>query len=181
MPAINSVAKNTASFFGSRNVAGGVADEFDAAVAPTTAQHPLDGWTPEQVVQHVNDLGLKTQRDQLILWSGLGRGDAGISLSQQYALENGGITLELTPGGSWLNKMDLFGGNSPFSRNQTLQIWSDVSTGMIQQASGQVRSLVGEVNPASIYRQEQAELFVNKNITGLDELNLKPRYGFNNR
>ena len=110
----------------------------------------------------------------------LGRGDAGKVLSQEYAAENGGVTLEMTPGGKWLDQMDLFKPDSPFSREQTLQIWSDVSTRMIREASGQVRSIIGTVNPSSIYREEQAELFINKNISGLDELNLKPRYKFGN-
>lgn len=39
---------------------------------------------------------------------------------------------------------------------------------MIQQASGQVRSLVGTVRPSSIYRAEQSEILMNKNILGLD-------------
>lgn len=114
------------------------------------------------------------------MWSGLGRGNAGIRLSQEYARENGGITLEMTAGGKWLNQMDLYGATSPFSRAEAGQIWESISACMIQQARGQVRSLIGIVNPTSIYRAEQTELFMNKNILGLDELNLKPRYGFGN-
>jgi len=51
---------------------------------------------------------------------------------------------------------------------------------MVQQASGQVRSLIGTVNPSSIYRTEQMDLLMNKNILGLDELNVMPRYTFGN-
>jgi len=140
----------------------------------------LEGWTPQQVVDYVDKLGLETPRDQLILWSGLGHGDAGVRLSQAYAAENGGVTLELTAGGKWLDELDLFGMNSPFSRVEARQIWSNVSTRMVQQASGQVRSLIGTVNPSSIYRAEQAEILMNDKILGLDELNLKPRYVFGN-
>ena len=86
----------------------------------------------------------------------------------------------MTAGGKWLDQMDLYGSNSPFSRTEAGKIWEKVSTRMIQQASGQVRSLVGIVNPSSVYRAEQSELFMNENILGLDELNLRPRYGFGN-
>ena len=97
-----------------------------------------------------------------------------------YAATNGGITLEMTRGGKWLDELDLFGKNSPFSRIEARQIWANVSTRMIQQASGQVRSLVGTVNPTSIYRAEQTEILMNEKILGLDELILKPRYVFGN-
>ena len=174
------VGRNVAGMFGRGGVFNSVAGEFDAAAGSNIPKQPLEGWTPEQVIQHVNQLGLNTPRDQLILWSGLGRGDEGVALSQQYAAENGGITLEMTSGGKWLNQMDLFGGSSPFSQVEARQIWTNVSTNMIQDASGQVRSLIGEVSPSSVYRAEQAELMINKNVLGLDELNLKPRYGFSN-
>ena len=143
-------------------------------------KHSLKGLTPQQVVQKVNQLGLKTPRDQLLLWSALGRSNSGVVLSQEYAALNGGMTLEMTQGGKWLDQMDLFGANSPFTRAESRQIWEKVSTNMIQQASGQVRSLIGTVHPSSIYRAEQMELLMNKDILGLDELNLKPRYGFGN-
>ena len=58
----------------------------------------------------------------------------------------------MTQGGKWLNKMDLFRGNSPFTKNEALQIWDNVSTKTIHQASGQVRSVIGQVRPDSIYR-----------------------------
>jgi hypothetical protein len=141
-------------------------------------KHPLEGWTPQDVIEYANKLGLKTPRDQLILWSGLGRGKAGVILSQEYALANGGMTLEMTSGGKWLNEMNLFGNNSPFTRIEAGRIWEGLSEEMIRHASGQVRSLIGTVSPTSIYRAEQSEILMNDKISGLDELNLKPRYSF---
>ena len=125
----------------------------------------------------VDELGLKTPKDQLILWSGLGRGNEGIKLSQQYAAKHGGVTLEMTPGGSWLHQMDLFAGNSPFTRDQATNIWRDVSRSYTQQASGQARSLLGQVRPNSIYQsQELQELRMNPRILGFEELYLKPKF-----
>ncbi len=85
----------------------------------------------------------------------------------------------MTPGGEWLNKMDLFETNPPFSLNEAGDVWASVSKSLTQQASGQVRALLGQVRLQSIYAsQEMGELLMNQNVLGLDELNLKPRYIF---
>ena len=169
-----------------RGVVGGVlartglrvVRDGEEGVMQAATKHPLTGLSPRNVVRLADEIGLGTSRDQLILWSGIGKDNMGVTLSQEFARANGGLTLEMTQGGKWLDKMDLFGVNSPFSKNEALQIWDNVSTKMIQQASGQVRAVIGQVRPESIYRAEQAEIFMNNKITGLDELNLKPRYVF---
>jgi len=160
-------------FFG----AGGRVLENNSAMQATT-KHPLSGLSVENVVRLVDEIGLETPRDELILWSGLGRGDEGVRLSQEYARDNGGITLEMTSGGKWLHEMNLLGVNSPFTFKEAVQIWEGVSTKLTQQASGQVRSIIGQVRPISIYRSEQSEILMNRRITGLDELYLKPRFIF---
>lgn len=141
-------------------------------------EHPLKGWAVEQVVQHANILGLQTPRDSLILWSGLGKGNIGVKLSQEFASKNGGMTLEMTLGGKWLDQMGLFEANSPFSREQAHMIWEQVSVLTIRNGSGQVRAVTGQIHPDSIYNEELREILTNKNITGLDDLSLKPRVVF---
>jgi hypothetical protein len=78
-----------------------------------STKHSLAGLSPENVVRLIDEIGLETPRDQLLLWSGLGRGDEGAKLAMEYERANGGMTLEMTKGGGWLNDMDLFGSNSP--------------------------------------------------------------------
>jgi hypothetical protein len=167
-------------------VAGGVvaAKKVGSVVANSvslaaTAVHPLEGLSPSNVVRLADELGLQTPRDALILWSGLGRERAGIVRSQAYAAENGGMTLEMTPGGRWLDEMNLYGKNSPFTQLEADQIWREVSRLGAEQASGQVRALHGSVRPSSVYRTvEVPTLLENPRILGIDELYLKPRYSF---
>lgn len=134
------------------------------SVAPT-AKHPLEGWTPKQVIEYANQLGLKTPKNQLILWSGLGKGEEGKILSQEYAAINGGVTLEMISGGKWLDQMDLFASHSPFTLEEATHIWAEVSKRTVQQAGGQVRSLLGQVRPRSIYMSEELiKLYDNPNV-----------------
>jgi len=159
------------SFFGSS------ASEELAETFAQVSGHPLDGWSPQQVVNQANTLGLSTPKDQLLLWSGLGKN--GAVVAQDYAALNGGTTLEMTPGGQWLNDMNLFSQDSPFTPVQAIKIWNDASMQAIRQASGQVRAVLGEVAPNSIYVQETQEIAMNDKILGLDEQYIRPKYGFN--
>jgi hypothetical protein len=145
----------------------------------STAAHPLEGLSPSNVVRLTNELGLSTPRDSLVLWSGFGDIETGVRLSQTYAKANGGMTLEMTPGGRWLQEMDIYAANSPFNRAETRQITMDVSQLVAEQASGQVRSVLGSVRPSSIYQTvELPTLQMNPNVLGVDPLYLLPRYSF---
>ena len=142
-------------------------------IAQIESKHPLAGLSSDNVVRLVNELGLETPRDQLVLWSGLGRGNEGIRLSQQYVAKHGGITLEMTPGGSWLNDLNA---NFPFSMQESAYIWGEVSKLLTKNASGQVRSLLGQVRPQSIYAsQELLEVRNNLKILGIEEIYLRPK------
>jgi hypothetical protein len=154
---------------------GRVVDDFVPNSAVTSAAHPLQGMTPAQVVEQANALGLKTPRDSVILWSGSGK--RGPEISQEFAARNGGVTLEMTPGGSWLNDMKLYGESSPFTSEQADWIWAKTSESLVGKASGQVRSVLGEVRPTSIYlNKELPGLQANPDVTGLESLYLWPAH-----
>lgn len=145
----------------------------------TAVKHPLDGWTETKVLENIERLGIDTPKDSFMLWSGMGKD--GVTLSKDFALANKGMTLEMTPGGSWLQEMDLFAENSPFTFNEAIEIWKKVSLMTIRKASGQVRAVVGRVSPDSVYNAELREMLMNPKITGIDELNIKPRVLFHTK
>jgi hypothetical protein len=140
------------------------------------AEHPCTGMSVEQIAQKALDLGMDTPKNSLILWSGLGEGRVGVKLSQEFATKNGGITLEMTAGGKWLDEMGLFEASSPLSKQEAYQVWKEVSTKAVSKASGDVRAVVGQVRVDSIYNAELQALKNNPNVTKeIDALSILPK------
>jgi hypothetical protein len=120
-------------------------------------------------------LGVKTPRDQLVLWSGLGA--KGEVRAAAYAKEAGGITLEMTKGGKWLDDLKLFEGGAPnIDDRAAYAIWENASKEIAEQASGQVRVAAGQISPTSIYmRIERPALLNNPKVLGIDIVQLAPK------
>jgi hypothetical protein len=133
--------------------------------------------TATEINEVVAHLGVKVPRDQLILWSGLGAN--GQVRAAAFAKEAGGITLEMTKGGKWLDDLKLFDGGAPnIGRIEAREIWRQVSEQVAKQASGQVRVVRGQINPSSIYATvERPALLNNPKILGIEEVPLKPMIG----
>lgn len=137
----------------------------------------LKHFSVKNIIHQAERMGLDTPKDSLILWTGFGK--EGITISKDFARANGGTTLEMTSGGAWLDKLNLFADNSPFTAQEALEIWEAVSVAAIKRAQGQVRSVVGVIKPRSIYQSELRAIQDNPLITGHDPLVIAPRLVIN--
>lgn len=145
-------------------------------VMPEIQRHVLKNMGVKGVIEYAISRGLNTAPDSLLLWSGFGV--KGVKISKEFAKKNGYTTLEMTPGGAWLDKINLYRKNSPFSKEERKYIFRRVSEEMIARASGQVNSIVGNVAPDSVYMAERKAALDNVKILGIDELQLFPRMIF---
>ena len=135
--------------------------------------------TASEIIAQAEAKGFATGENQLVLWSGLGKN--GASQAQAWVAENGGATLEMTPGGQWLSGLDLFGAGGKaggITQTEAAQIWSRASQSAASQASGQVRAVLGSVRPTSIFNTiELPTLMENPAVIGIDKLYLAPKIG----
>jgi hypothetical protein len=86
------------------------------ASAPTElvsgASYQAEGTSAFQsYMQIASRLDVSTPPNGAVFWSGPGNR----ALAEAAASENGAFTLEMTPGGSWLDSQQLFGPNSPLT------------------------------------------------------------------
>jgi len=58
----------------------------------------------------------------------------------QWASANSKSTIEMTPGGKWLESLDLYGPNSPVSIKEADNLWRAASAQYARGASGEVNA-----------------------------------------
>jgi hypothetical protein len=107
---------------------GAQAAEEDAAISEVMAAENVEAFS--------------TATDSAVFWSGLGEDGDGIAAS--YAAENGGTTLEQTEGASELPEY------SPDDA-ASVAAWRAASESFARGASGNVRVLLGDSRPDSIW------------------------------
>lgn len=78
------------------------------------------------------------------------------------------MTLELTPGGKYLDSLKLFDEGSPLTGPQAAEVWSRLSQRYAQQASGNAYGFVQRARPGSIFSTvEYPALQSNPNLTNV--------------
>lgn len=85
-----------------------------------------------------------------------------------WAEANGKYTLEMTPGGEWLNKLDLYGPNSPITSLEVDHLWRAASSQFAKSASGELNAFTAATlfNREKIfYGIEMKQLSKNPNVT----------------
>ena len=91
----------------------------------------------------------------------------------RFARQNGGTTLEMTPGGNFLSRVM---NNGFVSREVSGRLWTHGGAGFVNGASGRVRALLGNsIRPNSVFRQtEVGLLYSNPNVTGTLVIRINP-------
>ncbi|MBM7127745.1 LysM peptidoglycan-binding domain-containing protein [Dyella flava] len=113
----------------------------------------------------VNNLNVTTTENQAVFYSGSGAGAS----AQDFAAANGKLTIEMTPGGGWLNDLDLFnGGVSGVSQSQAQNLWIQASSNYANGASGSVVGILNNPNPLGIFNTVEYPLLqANPSVTNV--------------
>jgi hypothetical protein len=112
-------------------------------------------------MRQAQTLDVSTGPNQAVFYSGPGNR----ALAEQFAEQNGRLTLEKTPGGSWLDQQGLFNPGSPLTREQAGQVWSTISQRFAQGASGNAVGFVNGARAGGIFNTvEYPTLLSNPNI-----------------
>ncbi|MDD2402727.1 MAG: hypothetical protein PHD60_11110, partial [Clostridia bacterium] len=122
---------------------------------------------------------VSTGRNQALFYSGGKRvstriNDKGFVAAREgaesYATRTSKTTLEMTPGGKWLDDLKLF--ENPeieLTPKQSMEVWSRLSERYAQQASGAVTAFSKSARPLSIFNTvELPALRSNTNITHIN-------------
>jgi hypothetical protein len=118
----------------------------------------------EKYMRELDNLDVSTSRNNAVFYSGPGnRANA-----ELFALQNGKTTLEMTPGGKWLDEQQLFSPDSPLTPGEATEVWSNLSQKYAEGASGGVVGFVENARPNSIFNSvEYPALQMNPNITNV--------------
>ncbi len=120
----------------------------------------------ERLLKEVDDLDFSTPKDGAVFWSGPGR----MSDAQRWAKLNDKFTLELTPGGKYLDDLKLF---DNIDGGQAAQIWDIASKRFAKEASGSVNvfstgtSKYGQWGLRTWWKIEKPALLDNVNIESI--------------
>jgi uncharacterized Zn-binding protein involved in type VI secretion len=115
----------------------------------------------KKLMNVVEKLDLTTPKDSAIFYSGDGMSDAATALAKAKGLS----TIESPPDGAWLNELRL-GNDDVLGRKSARQVWSRASERYAESASGEVKVLLNNPKPDSIFlTKELPALAKNSSVT----------------
>lgn len=120
--------------------------------------------TTDDFLRLADNLDVSTARNGAVFYSGRGNRE----LAEAFARQNGRTTLEMTPGGQFLDDLQLFGPNSPLTPDQATQVWSRLSQRFSAEASGNATGFVRGARAKGIFNTvEFPALSTNPNVTNV--------------
>lgn len=89
-------------------------------------------------------------------------------LAEQFAIAEDKATLEMTPGGKFLDDLKLFEQGSPLNPEQATRVWSRLSRRYAEQAAGNVFCFVSGARPTGVFTTvELPELKKNRKVEAM--------------
>lgn len=138
--------------------AGVTLKTLSAAKTQALKQKPWRNEDPFQFfMQKVKTLDVSTPPNKAVFYSGRDK-FSGIDnrvYAEQFAEANGKFTLEMTPGGKWLDQQDLFGPGSPLTREQGRLVWAKLSERFAGNACGEVNAFAFGAKSTSIFEETE--------------------------
>ncbi|MEJ0027172.1 MAG: LysM peptidoglycan-binding domain-containing protein [Rhizomicrobium sp.] len=132
-----------------------------------------EGASPfEEIMANVRTADFSSVPNRTIFYSGTGTYDA----AETLAAEQGLTTISHTPGGSYLESLDLFGSDSPLSRAEADQVWAYASSRYANGASGDVLAVLNNPNPDRIYLSVERPILANNTNVNLREMTIPDLY-----
>ncbi len=118
----------------------------------------------EFYMKKADEIDVSTGKNRAVFYSGKGNREK----AEVFATANGKKTLEMTPGGNWLDKQKLFGPNSPLSEAQATKVWRKLSKRYAEQASGNTVGFVKEARQNGVFNDvEYPALLSNPKVTNV--------------
>ena len=109
----------------------------------------------------VEKLDVTTAIGKSVFYSGPGNR----KLAELFAIAEDKTTLEMTPGGKFLDDLKLFDQGSPLKPEQAMRVWSRLSQRYAEQAAGDVYCFVTGARPTGVFTTvELPELKKNRKV-----------------
>jgi len=109
----------------------------------------------------VEKLDVTTAIGKSVFYSGPGNR----KLAELFAIAEDKTTLEMTPGGKFLDDLKLFDQGSPLKPEQAMRVWSRLSQRYAEQAAGDVFCFVTGARPTGVFTTvELPELKKNRKV-----------------
>jgi len=156
-------------------------DKFDGAPDTPAAPRPYnpvrgeDGRYQPGSLPSIDELRAltRTAPDTAFYWSGrdangVGVGPDGSGIAENIASGNGGRTLEQTLAANGVDPLPVWNQKDP----ESVRFWEDASAAFAENASGQVRAVVGsDLRPGNIWQTvEIPRLVDNPKVTSISQL-----------
>ena len=135
------------------------AEPLSAPISFASNQAALDYY-----LELAEKLDVATAVDKTVFYSG----QVNRKMAEEFAVAEDKTTLEMTPGGKYLDDLRLFEPGSPLTPDQAKRVWSRLSRRYATQAAGNVFCFVAAARPTGVFTTiELPELRNNRKILAI--------------